>query len=244
MQDAFLSEDIILYSLQTLIYRCIPPPQPAHPLQFCDECVLAARISLAALGNAWDEIKLKGDHHWRMFLSWTLMFVPFVPFIVVFGNTIAQNNRQDLALLERVVKAMQSASRVAGAIEKLRVVCERFCLIAQAYLSQQEGGAGADADGRPPLDLAAGAQTQEMEIENMLPNQAMESNVAGGQTALGGGIFDSLPDIPWDGMLNEWDLGLGAEDAREMGNFFGLGQYMSTGASGQGGPGGLGLGFQ
>ncbi len=220
MRDAVLSIDVVVYSLQTLIYRCIPPRQPAHPLQFCEECVTAARIALKRLVIAWQEIKLQDDQAWKMFINWTLLFVPFVPFIVVFGNVIAQGHRQDLVLLEQVVETMQAASEVATELKKLKTACERFCLIAQSYLSQQNAQPGADAD--------VGTQRQPASIDGAVgANQNVDFNMAGGALSTSVGALDSLPDFPWDGMLSEWDLGLGAESAREMGNFFG--QY--TGAS-------------
>ena len=100
MGDAVLSLNVVVYSLQTLIYRCIPPPQPAHPLQFCEECVSAARIALKQLVAAWQQIKLQDDQAGRMFINWTLLFVPFVPFIVV---SLFQIRRQSTVSVSRQV---------------------------------------------------------------------------------------------------------------------------------------------
>ena len=235
MGDAVLSLNVVVYSLQTLIYRCIPPPQPAHPLQFCEECVSAARIALKQLVVAWQQIKLQDDQAGRMFINWTLLFVPFVPFIVIFGNVIAQRDRNDLVLLEQVEETMQAASKVTSAIEKLKVACERFCLIAQSYLSQQEG--------QPAADTNVRARGQLLNMDNSTgANQNVDHNIPGAPLSAGAGAFDSLPDFPWDGMLSEWDLGLGAESAREMGAFFG--QYTSTGGGfPQTNPSNVGYGF-
>ena len=235
MQDASLSLNVVAYSLLALIYRCIPPPQPAHPLQFCEECVSVARIALKQLVAAWQQLQLQDEQAGRMFINWTLLFVPFIPFIVIFGNVIAHRDRQDLVLLEQVVETMQAASKVATAIEKLKDACGQFCLIAQSYLSQPES--------QPAADANVEAQRQLPNMDNIAgANQNVDLNMPGGALPAGAGAFESLPDFPWDGMLSEWDLGLGAESAREMGAFFG--QYTSTGGGfPQGNPNNLGFGF-
>ena len=49
-----LSSDMLIYCLLTIVYRVIPPPPPAHPLQFCDEAVQSARTALELLFKAAD----------------------------------------------------------------------------------------------------------------------------------------------------------------------------------------------
>ena len=239
MKDALLSIDVTVYALQALIYRCIPPKQPAHPLQFCDECISASRAALNKLVTAWEEIKQQDDQAWRMFINWTLLFVPFVPFIVVFGTTIAQSSRTDLALLERVVDTLNSADAVASGIEKLRSACSRFLLIAQAYLSQQESNNSGKSDSRPQVDGSRGDPQNVNMTDATVPNQQPPGSAATGMTSAGAGVFDSLPEFPFD--MSEWDLGLGAENAREMGSFFG--QYAGTAGYNQMSTASFGVGF-
>jgi hypothetical protein len=175
-----------------------------------------------------------------MFINWTLLFVPFIPFIVVFGNTIAQNDRRDLALLEQVVETVQSASQVTTAIEKLKIACERFCLVAQAYLSQQDASNANGFGGRQDSGVMNRSNQSAVDLDTVTQgNQSAAFSSAVGATSIGAGVFDSLPDFPWDGMLSEWDLGLGAESAREMGSFFG--QQVGAGGGGQGNIGGVGF---
>ena len=127
---------------------------------------------------------------------------------------IAQRDRQDLVLLEQVVETMQAASKVATAIEKLKVASERFCLIAQSYLSQQESQPAIGAN------VGVGAQGQFANIDNTAgANQNLDINMPEGALPAGAGAFESLPDFPWDGMLSEWDLGLGAEKCEGYGSF-------------------------
>ena len=222
MRDAILSTDVVIYSLLTLIYRTVPPPHDAHPLQFSDECVEAARQALRLLAEAWKEIQPKDDEAWRLFVNWTVLFVPFVPFIVVFGNTIARNSREDQLLLEGAVRTIRGASQVTPAINKLRDACEKFCQIAAAYLAQE---------GTVPSQ----AQQSGAEIIGNLSGPSVDAPLPDSTGYSGPMDFQALSDFPmqqgaWDGMLNEWDLGLGVENAREMTDWFG--QYMSAGGSG------------
>lgn len=210
-----------------MIYKCIPPPQPVHPLQFCDECITSARAGLRNLMTSWEYIKAQDDHLWRMFVHSTLLFVPFVPFIVVFGNAIAFRDRGDLALLEKMVgilkAAQQASSPIASAIEKLKIACERFLLIAQAYINQPPEGQQRVMR-RSSLPRTSGHQQVVPQIHQaaaQMPLGAHAFQQFGEPIAL-----DSLPDFSWDDMFSEWDLGLGAESAREMSTI--MGQYMGS----------------
>lgn len=220
MTEAIMSTDVVMFSLKTLIYKCIPPRQPAHPLQFCAECVTSARAALKTLVAAWEHVKLQDDQTWRMFINWTLLFIPFVPFIVMFGNVIAQQNREDLVLLEKLVETMQAASRVANAVQKMTIACERLCHVAQAYINQQEAIVGFGAEKGHERQHDPGNMSERITMDGT------EQTVVNMDPPAGAGIFDSLPDFAWDEMFSSWDMGPGAESAREMGNFFG--QYTGT----------------
>ena len=220
MSDATVCVDVITYALMTLIYRTIPPPQPAHPLQFHPDCVDAARYSLRQLRTAWDDLRSKDDNAWKMFVNWTLVFVPFVSrttlsyeqaltkrqvaFIVVFGNTIAESNRDDLALLGNIVDTIEAATSETPAFHNLARACKAFYEIAQAFLSSTR---------RLPDPSSMNVKT---------PNPYENPLTPGIQ-----GLSDfSLPQQDWNSMLSEWDLGMGADSAREMQSFFE--QYMDT----------------
>jgi Fungal specific transcription factor domain len=222
IREAILSTDVVTYSMLTLIYRSIPAPSDAHPLTFAEECVDAARHALRLLTEAWKEIQPRDEDAWQLFVNWTIIFVPFVPFIVVFGNTIARSSRQDLALLEDAVRSIRGASQVAPAISKLRNACEKFCQIATAYLAQE----APESSRALPRDSSASTQYP--------PSTNADISMTGGIAYPSAADYQQLSDFPmqqgdWDGMLNEWDLGLGVENAREMTGWFE--QYMQSGAT-------------
>ena len=218
MSDATVCVDVITYALMTLIYRTIPPPQPAHPLQFHPDCVDAARYSLRQLRTAWDDLRSKDDNAWKMFVNWTLVFVPFVShcilyeqalteiqvaFIVVFGNTIAESNRDDLALLGNIVDTIEAATSETPAFHNLARACKTFYEIAQAFLSSTR---------RLPDPSSMSVKTPNP-YENPLTPAYRPFRL----------LFTQQD---WNSMLSEWDLGMGADSAREMQSFFE--QYMDT----------------
>ena len=132
------------------------------------------------------------------------LFSPFVPFICIFGNVIAQSDLQDLALLGDFVSTLRSAAEQSHAIDRLHFACNSFHHIAKAYVARKSQ--------RPP-SLRVGA----------------ESGYSDWQPSDGNGdaSFQPLSESllsqqDWDLMLSDWDLGLGTLDARQMSSFLDL----------------------
>jgi hypothetical protein len=196
-----LSSDMLIYCLLTIVYRVIPPPQPAHPLQFCDEAVQSARTALELLFKAWNALQDEPPENWAYVINWTIMFVPFVPFIVIFGNAIAKNDFNDLLQMQNVVSVLELAADRTPGNQKLHRTCSQLTKVAEVLLAQSLEGKTlkeTSSDGQEPSPL---------------PPDVLNVD------------FDALPDFPmtqedWDGMLNDWDLGVGAEDARGMKSYF------------------------
>ena len=195
---ALLSADILIGCMLAIIYRVIPPQQPAHPLQYCDEAVTNSRSALRSLHAVW--IKLQEDSNnesaetWELFLNWTILFVPFVPFVVLFGNCIAQSNHDDLDLLRTTASTLEGIADRSPAGHKLCSACSRFIKIAEVLLAQDTMKRSSSQPSPIPVDPYT--------VD-----------------------FQMLPDFPvsqqdWDGMLDDFDLGLGAESAREMTSYF------------------------
>lgn len=204
IHETYQGQEIIFQSLLTMINRMIPPADSSHPLQFGTECIQSARTALTLHNKAWSEIATKESDDWRLFIHWSTLFSPFVPFISIFGNVIAQSNMQDLALLGAFVLTLQSAAEQSRAVKKLYHACKSFHQIAEAYIANQTRhvtqsrgrGTNAHADSRP-MDRAGDTAFQPFS-ETLMSQQ------------------------DWDMMLQDWDLGLGTEDARHMSNFLDL----------------------
>ncbi|KAL8852068.1 MAG: hypothetical protein Q9221_002998 [Calogaya cf. arnoldii] len=200
-------QEIGFQSLLAMIYRMVPPADSTHPLQFSKDCVLSARAALNLHNEGWSKVGAAGnisDEDWRIFVHWSTLFSPFVPFICVFGNVIAQSDSQDLALLGEFVSTLRSAAEQSHKLKKLHYACSSFYQIAKAYVARQ-------SQILPPA------------------RAGVEDTYANWQPFDGAGdaAFEPLSDASlsqqdWDLMLSEWDLGLGTLDARQMSSFLDL----------------------
>jgi hypothetical protein len=144
----------------------------------------------------------------------TLLWCPFVPYIVLIGNVIADRNVEDFKLLEKCVETMHSAAHLSPSVSKLYRACRIFYQIAKIYLSHRaETPINPGSKGALPRPAATVPSNDSPE-----PPPAPDPDI-------------DLPDFPlshedWNGMLDDFDLGLGAENAREMSTFFE--QYLSS----------------
>lgn len=91
--------------------------------------------------------------------------------------------------MELSIQTLRSAAQYSSGVAKLRDACEAFFNIAKAYMVQT---------------------IKKGESHEGPPHQQPATEV-----------FDptSLNGQDWDAMLNDWDLGLGGENAREMSSF-------------------------
>ncbi|KAK5257710.1 hypothetical protein LTR40_009348, partial [Exophiala xenobiotica] len=139
------SSRICLASILTLIYRMIPADPlpsglPPHPLKFNDLAVQSAREAVTMHNNAWDTLKYRERNEWHLFVHWTMLWSPFIPYIVVFGNTIADRNAADLELLKAVVSGLESVADMSPGVGKLYRACRIFYQIASMVLAQDGVG--------------------------------------------------------------------------------------------------------
>lgn len=230
-QHALLSTDIVILSALTLVYRVIPPSpsssgQVHHPLKPCEEALSTSRQALTASTEAWEILRDRPGEDWRSFILWSLLWCPFVPYLIVFGNCIVERNRQDFDLLEKVAMALQAVQPRSGTVDKLEKACKIFCQTARIYLDQTEA-----------------ASQQQLHLERKSSQHFGHARVpsagAHGISSMPGPttsrstmhqpdmpIMDAMmPDLPlsqqnWDNMFSEWDLGFGAENAREISSYF------------------------
>jgi hypothetical protein len=229
LQESLFVAQVVLASILTLVCRMIPPAplpsnHPHHPLKFSDEALCAAREAISMHNGAWDALKHRAKEDWQMFLHWTLMWCPFIPYIVVFGNVIADRNAEDLRLLEHVVNTLQSADEMSPRVAKLYRACRTFYEIGTLYLGQsgRPNNASAYQSSHPPVAIAADQIPQQPSMSSSLQS---DSHFAS----------SLIPDLPLfqpdlDGMLDAWDLGLDNENGRDMSTF--LEQYLYSSGSG------------
>ncbi|KAL2436650.1 hypothetical protein ABEF95_012747 [Exophiala dermatitidis] len=217
LSELMLSVDIVLDATLTLIYRVIPPApltpsRTPHPLKFCDEALQSARMALIKHNRTWEIMKHRAGEQWRLFIYWTLVWVPFIPFLVVFGNVIADHDVDDLRLLEQVVCTLQGAAQASDGVSKLYRACTVFSHVATVYLGKGQG----HADPTNHTSYQTGESAQPGHNVGPTPTYALQPETSFGATG--------LQDIPfsqqdWNDMFDDWDFGLGAENAREMSTF-------------------------
>jgi hypothetical protein len=64
----------------------------------------------------------------------TLLFAPFVPFIVMFCHVIETQDEADLAHLQAFITSIQSAPSISGPASKLHRLFQVLCRIATGYI--------------------------------------------------------------------------------------------------------------
>ncbi|BDD58791.1 hypothetical protein MAP00_004041 [Monascus purpureus] len=137
-------------SVLTLIYRAIPPQGDAH-FTFTMDCIKTARNALEAHLTCMTSLKESDESLKCSYMHWTIMYAPFVPFIVIFCHIIefSSNNPNtessthaapssaevevDLNRLEEFVLSLESLTTLSEAIFKLHRLCQVLFNIAKLY---------------------------------------------------------------------------------------------------------------
>ncbi|KAH8700946.1 hypothetical protein BGW36DRAFT_425745 [Talaromyces proteolyticus] len=133
--------DIMMHCLVTIVYRIVPCQAPnSHPLQCSDGCVDAARKALAAIDRARQAISAISPAGWVLFLNTLFALVPFTPFIVLAGNTVAKPSAEDLNLLWSALTSIEAMSHESPSSQKLYNTCKAFYQFAEDTFSRKMKG--------------------------------------------------------------------------------------------------------
>ena len=169
--ECILKADQVSYwSSLTLIYRAIPI-QAGMPSRFNTECIEAARLAFECHQEcieltSGNPFMMAGYLHWYeeiAFLSCcccertlnpgvvgcalltarnrTVLYSPFIPFIVLFCHVIETSDSEDLERLGLFVTTLQPVLSMSEAIEKLHRLCQVLYKVAALYAeakAQQE----------------------------------------------------------------------------------------------------------
>ncbi|KAK4994045.1 hypothetical protein LTR66_005842 [Elasticomyces elasticus] len=188
--DMMEAYGLVLQSHLALIYRAIRSTRGDSPLHFCDECVAASRAAIEGYNAVWAKYRTREDTAWKAVINWTYLFSPFTPFIVLFGTVVAFKSEADLKLMGDSVETLKSAAQYSSGVAKLHDACETFFSLAKTYMAQT---------------TMTGQQSYEGPLDQQVATEAFDPTSLYGQD--------------WDTMLDDWDLGLGGENAREMSSF-------------------------
>ncbi|KAE8340099.1 hypothetical protein BDV24DRAFT_152296 [Aspergillus arachidicola] len=188
-------------SLLSLIYRAIPPEKPSGTA-FCDECIATAREALKEhekcvaliLSCPWDESFLE------MYINWTLLQLPFFPFIVLFCYIVETSEPDDLKCLGAFVEVLQSVrSTVTYKVSRNQVRLFRALYdVARKYVEVKASTPGVRRN-VPSRNSTGGHIANSNAIGSSMLLQSSSANL--GQVSSNPGVLHSVSEA---GLSNPW----------------------------------------
>ncbi|KAK8074098.1 hypothetical protein PG994_004997 [Apiospora phragmitis] len=135
------SDEVGYWSSAALAYRALPPSNNGDgnggagagsgdstavsrgnkSRTFADECTDAARAAMRSHQECMD---MMSDTSLKViYLHWTILYAPFIPFIVIFcqviENPASAASQSDLRHLERFIQSLEAGCGISPAVEKL-----------------------------------------------------------------------------------------------------------------------------
>lgn len=125
------SDEVSYLSSLALTYRAMPPAG-TRSRTFSDECIDAAR---AAISCHQEAIEMMDNPSLRIvYIHWTILYAPFIPFIVIFCLVIETSSVEDLGCLAGFVQSLEAACDLSASISKLHRLCQVLYNVAQLYI--------------------------------------------------------------------------------------------------------------
>ncbi|KAF7525768.1 hypothetical protein G7054_g10996 [Neopestalotiopsis clavispora] len=133
MFEIILKSDVVsYYSSLALAQRALPPSGTGRSRTFADACLESARLAMTTHEEAismMDDISLQ-----IVYMHWTILYAPFIPFIVIFCHVIETSSGADLPLLGKFVQSLQASREVSAAIDKLHQLSKVLYNVALLYV--------------------------------------------------------------------------------------------------------------
>ncbi|KAL9110313.1 MAG: hypothetical protein Q9227_005044 [Pyrenula ochraceoflavens] len=194
-----------------------------HPPQFHNLCVQSGRAALHALVCARDFVSNELDAEAaQASINWMLLFAPFLPYLAVFSNQIATGSREDLLLLRNVVEVVEAGAKASYSLHKLCTAFSLLFRIAELWTSKFNSSESQQNHNLPSQSVAIFDEAPNIQPSGKQPlvNRPATDDEIMAATAT------ELPAMDWqdqemlqqdlDTVFNEFDLGLGAQSARDM----------------------------
>ncbi|GAP87980.1 putative fungal specific transcription factor domain-containing protein [Rosellinia necatrix] len=188
------SDEVSYLASLALTYRALPPDGP-RSRTFAGACVDAARASIAchleATALMGDERSLK-----IVYIHWTILYAPFIPFIVIFCLVIETSDTTDLARLAAFVRSLETACDVSPSVRKLHQLCHVLYSVAELYVEAKAAAASAadddDLDGHAAAGSEFDAYLSQLGFmpvvdEGAMMGVHMDGSSGGGVGGVGGG---------------------------------------------------------
>lgn len=134
LMDFFvISDEVLRLSMLTLIHRAAPRVQ-GSTTTFNYDCIRAARATLEKHQDCVVVMRKTNGVYFSTYINWTLLFAPFIPFIVIFCNVIETQDQNDLQHLQAFVSSIQSAPTVSDAAGKMHRLFQVLFSVALRYV--------------------------------------------------------------------------------------------------------------
>ncbi|KAK4149344.1 hypothetical protein C8A00DRAFT_18946 [Chaetomidium leptoderma] len=150
------SDHVLRLSIRTLIHRAVPNP-PGSWTTFTLECIQGARDTLAQHQECMAVVERSTLGLFSTYMNWTILFAPFVPFIVLFCQVIETKDRTDLIRLEAFVASLQPHPTVTEAVDKFRRLFQVLYNVASQYVESQAGVGRDDQQSSTEVDTCLAA---------------------------------------------------------------------------------------
>ncbi|KAI1080113.1 hypothetical protein F5B20DRAFT_540812 [Whalleya microplaca] len=125
------SDEVSYLSSLALTYRAMPPAGN-RSRTFSDECIDVAR---AAMHCHQEAIKMMDDQSLKIvYIHWTILYAPFIPFIVIFCLVIETSDVEELRRLADFVQSLEAACDVSESVSKLHQLCQVLYNVALLYV--------------------------------------------------------------------------------------------------------------
>ncbi|KAJ8112616.1 hypothetical protein OPT61_g5060 [Boeremia exigua] len=128
------SDAVLRLSLLTHVCRAAPRADDS-PTTFDPYCVEVARATMEKHHDCMAIIRKRNNVYFSTYVHWTLLFAPFVPFIVIFCNVMETQDQMDLARLDAFVQSIQPASTVSAPAARMHRLFQVLQKIATRYIT-------------------------------------------------------------------------------------------------------------
>jgi hypothetical protein len=201
---AVKADEVTHFALLTMIYRAIPA-QDGSSGTFISECIESARSALECHQQSMEMLKERNESQIVLtYLHWTILYSPFVPFIVLFCHVINSSSETDLQRLEEFVASLQPNCALSEAISRLYRLCQVLSNIAKLYLeakaqtqTQEDQAIGQEFD---TYLSALGLAPASVEYGDSRP--ATARTVPAGSTDIMPGVETQLPQVAPSALRN------------------------------------------
>ncbi|KAK1147948.1 hypothetical protein N8T08_000464 [Aspergillus melleus] len=216
-----MSGDVLRLSMLTLIHRAMP-----HNIQqttISDECIVTARYALEKHEAMIKHLELKGPILLTSYINWSILFVPFVPFIALFCHVIETGDLDDLTRMQTFVTSLESACASSKAIAKHHRLFQVFNSVALRY-TELRGASPASQGETARLRMEMDTQLHALGLQVRAGSVPAPSMPGVGETDIMGAWHGA------EGMarLGHFSAGVDPleEQSQQLGNWFSFGQNM------------------